>query len=152
MCFPLCALRADSVLASQIFCRFLAAIFAKRAVGANCDTVFTFAAFHTESGAVGAVFTAVCAEVIRTVAAIIAIPAHTVGTVNADAAVRTEFVYTSRAFSAVVTYGLRAVRTNDAAVFADLRTFSALIAVLAEQILRTFAANIAGRTKFVRTV
>ena len=152
MCFPLRTFRADSVRASEIFCSFFTAILAKLAFGANFHAVFTFAAFLAEVGAVGAVFTAVCAKVIRTVAAVIAIPAHTVGTVDANAAIGTEFIHTSGAFSAIFTHGLRAVRTNDAAVFADFRTVAALTAILAEQILCAFPADIAGSTEFVRTV
>ena len=138
--------------ASKIFCRFFTAIFTKFAVGANVCAVFTFAALHTESGAVGAVFTAVCADVIRTVTAKAAVAAHTVGTVDADAAVGAEFVDTSRAFSAVFTHGLRAVRTDDTAVLADFRTVAAQTAVLAEEVVRAFPADIAGGTEFVRTV
>ena len=138
--------------ASKIFCRFFTAIFTKFAVGANVYAVFTFAALHTEPGAVGAVFTAVCAKIIRTVAAIIAVSAHTVGTVNANAAIGTEFIHTSRAFAAIFTHGLRAVCTNNAAFFADFRAVAALIAILAEEVVRTFPADIAGSTEFVRTV
>lgn len=152
MGFPFCALRADSVRASKRLCRLYTTILAKLAVGADCDTVFTFAAFLAEVGAVGTVFTAVCAKVIRTVAAIIAVPAHTVGTVNANAAVGTKFIHTSRAFAAVLADAFRAVRTNDAAVFADFRTVAALTAILAEQILCAFPADIAGSTEFVTAI
>ena len=138
--------------ASPIFCRFFTAVLAHLAIGADCDAVFTFAAFLTEVGAVRAVFTAVDTDVIGTVTAKVAVTAHDTGTVNANAAIGTEFIHTSRAFSAVFTHGLRAVRTNDAAVFADFRTVAALTAILAEQILCAFPADIAGSTEFVRTV
>ena len=152
MRFPLCTLRADSVRASPIFCRFFTAILAKRAVGADCDAVFTFAAFLAEVGAVGTGFTAVCAKVIRTVAAVIAIPAHTVGTINADAAVGTEQIRAVTAGAAVLADAFRAVCTDDTAVFTYLRAVAALTAILAEQILCAFPADIAGSTEFVRTV
>ena len=152
MCFPLCTLRADSVRASKIFCSRFAAILAELTVGANGDAVFTFAAFLAKVGAVGTGFTAVCAKVIRTVAAIIAVPAHTVGIVNANAAIGTEFIHTSRAFAAVFTHGLCAVGAYNAAFFANFRAVAALTAILAEQILCAFPADIAGSTEFVRTV
>ena len=152
MCFPLCTLRADSVRASPIFCRFFTAVLAHLAIGADCDAVFTFAAFLTEVGAVRAVFTAVDTDVIGTVTAKVAVPAHTVGTVNAFSAVGAEFIDTSRAFSAILTHGLRAVCTDDTAVFTDLRAVAALPAIFAEQVLCAFPADIAGSTEFVRTV
>ena len=149
MCFPFCTLRADSVCASQIFCRFFTAVLAHLAIGADCDAVFTFAAFLTEIGAVRAVFTAVDTDVISTVAAVIAVAAHTVGTVNAFSAVGAEFVDTSRAFAAVLADAFRAVCTDDTAVFTDLRAVAALPAIFAEQVLCAFPADIAGSTEFV---
>ena len=152
MCFPLCALRADSVRASKIFSCFFTAVLAHFAIGTDFHAVFTFAALHTEFGAVGAVFTAADTDVIRTVTAIVAVAAHTVGTVDANAAIGTEFIHTSRAFSAVFTHGLRAIGANNTAFFADFRAVAALIAILAEEVVRTFPADIAGSTEFVRTV
>jgi len=152
MCFPLCALRANSVRASKIFCLFFTAVLAHLAIGTDFHAVFTFAALHTESGAVGAVFTAVDTDVIRTVTAIAAVTAHDVGTVNANAAVGTEFIHTSGAFAAVLADAFRAVRTDDTAALTDLRAVAALPAILAEQILCAFPADIAGSTEFVRAV
>ena len=101
MCFPLRTLRADSVRASQSFCRFFAAVLAHLAAGADGDAVFAFSAFPAETGAVGAVFPAVCAEVVRAVAAVAAIPAHTVGAVDADAAALDAVFVTPAALEAV---------------------------------------------------
>lgn len=152
MCFPLCALRANSVRASKIFCLFFTAVLAHLAIGTDFHAVFTFAALHTESGTVGAVFTTACTEVVSTVTAIVAVAAHNVGTVNADAAVGTEFIHTSGAFAAVIADAFRAVCTDDTAVLTDLRAVAALPAILAEQILCAFPADIAGNTEFVRAV
>lgn len=152
MCFPLCALRANSVRASKIFCRFFTAVLAHLAIGTDFHAVFTFAALHTESGAVGAVFTAVDTDVIRTVTAIVAVAAHDVGTVNADATVGTEFVHTSGAFAAVLADVFRAVCTDDTAVLTDIRAVAALSAILAVQISRTLAADVTGDAEFIRTV
>lgn len=152
MCFPLCALRANSVRASKIFCRFFTAVLAHLAIGTDFHAVFTFAALHTESGAVGAVFTAVDTDVIRTVTAIVAVVAHDVGTVNADATVGTEFIHTSGAFAAVLADVFRAVCTDDTAVLTDIRAVAALSAILAVQISRTLAADVTGGAEFIRTV
>ena len=152
MCFPLCTLRADSVRASPIFCRFFTAVLAHLAIGTDCDAVFTFAAFLTEVGAVRAVFTAVDTDVIGTVTAIVAVAAHDTGTVDAFSAVRAEFVDTSRAFAAVLTDAFRAVCTDDTAVFTDLRAVAALPAIFAEQVLCAFPADIAGSTEFVTAI
>ena len=152
MCFPLCALRANSVRASKIFRHFFTAVLAHLAIGTDFHAVFTFAAIHTESGAVIAVFTTVDTDVIRTVTAIVAVTAHDVGTVNANAAVGTKFIHTSRAFAAVLADAFRAVCTDDTAVLTDLRAVAALPAILAEQILCAFPADIAGSTEFVCAV
>ena len=152
MCFPFCALRADSVRASKIFCRFFTTVLAHLAIGADCDAVFTFAAFLAEVGAVGAVFTAVGTDVICTVTAIAAVPAHDTGTVDANAAVRAEFIHTSRAFAAILADAFRTVCTDDTAVFTDLRAVAALPAIFAEQILCAFPADIAGSTEFVTAI
>ena len=152
MCFPLCTLRANSVRASTIFCRFFTAVLAHLAIGADCDAVFTFAAFLTEVGAVRAVFTAVDTDVIGTVTAKVAVTAHDTGTVDANAAVRAEFIHTSRAFAAVLADAFRAVCTDDTAVFTDLSAVAALPAIFAEQVLCTFPTYIAGRTEFVTAI
>lgn len=152
MRFPSIAFGANAVVASHILCRIRTAILAQLTIGTNGDTVFTFAAFLTEVGAVRAVFTAVCAKVIRTVAAVIAFAAHSVGTVDAYAAVGAEFVDASRTLAAVLTYGLRAIGADDTAFLTDFHAVAALPAILAEQILCAFPADIAGSTEFVRTV
>ena len=152
MCFPLCALRANSVRASKIFRHFFTAVLAHLAIGTDFHAVFTFAALHTESGTVGAVFTTACTEVVSTVTAIVAVAAHDVGTVNANAAVGTKFIHTSGAFAAVLADAFRAVCTDDTAVLTDLRAIAALPAILAEQIPCAFPADIAGSTEFVCAV
>ena len=78
-----------------------------------------------------------------------AINTHTVSAVNTDSAVRTEFINTSRALAALLTYIFGTVCTDNAAFFTDLFTFAALVAIFAEEIIRTFAADITGRTEFV---
>lgn len=58
----------------------------------------------------------------------------------------------SSALTALLAHALSTVCTDGAAVLADLRTFAAPIAVLAEEIIRTFPTYIAGRTEFIRAV
>lgn len=152
MCFPLCALRANSVRASKIFRLFFTAVLAHLAIGTDFHAVFTFAALHTESDAVGAVFTTAYTEVVITVTAIVAVTAHDVGTVNANAAFGTKFIHTSGAFATALADVFRAVCTDDTAVLTDLRAIATPLAILAEQILCAFSADIAGSTEFVCAV
>ena len=136
MVFPRGTFGADTVVAAEILCTFCAAILTQLTIGADFHAAFAFSALRTESGAVGAVFTAVDTDVV--------------GTVDADAAVGTEFINTSGALTALLAHALSTVCTDGAAVLADLRTFAALIAVLAEEIIRTFPTSIAGHTEFIR--
>jgi len=152
MAFPGVTFGADTVAATEFRRSFCTAILAQPAIGAYLHAVLAFFALRAELGTVGAVFTAVNADVIGTVAAVIAVAAHAVGTVNADAAVGTEFINTSGAFAALLAHALGTVGTDGAAVIAYFRAFAALITILAEDILRTFTANIAGHTEFVRAV
>lgn len=152
MVFPRGTFGADTVVAAEILRTFCAAILTQLTIGADFHAAFAFSALRTESGAVGAVFTAVDTDVVGTVAAVIAVAAHSVGTVDADAAVGTEFINTSGALTALLAHALSTVCTDGAAVLADLRTFAAPIAVLAEEIIRTFPTYIAGRTEFIRAV
>ena len=77
---------------------------------------------------------------------------HHISTVETFAAVRAVFGRTVAAFQAVLAPIFRAVCTDDTAFLTDLRAVTALPAILAEQILCAFPADIAGSTEFVRTV
>ena len=150
MIFPFCAFRTDSVIAAEILCVFGTADLTQFAIGADFHAVFAFPAFLTVSGAVGAVFAAINADVIRTVAAIIAVAAHYFGTVHTDAAVGTEFVHTSGALPAIFTDVFGTVSTDDSAVLTNFRAVSALITLLAELLVCTFPTDIAGCAEFIR--
>ena len=152
MGLPLRALRTNCVIASERLCTFGTAPLAHLAIGTDVDAILTLAALVTKAYTVRAVFAAIRADVVSTVAAIITVAAHRVGTVDAYAAVRTEFVYTSGALAALLADVFRAVRTNNAAILADFRTVAALVAVLTKQIVRTFAADAARRAEFIRAV
>ena len=146
---PFRAFDADSVSAAKVRCSFSAAVLAQLAVGTYHGTVFTFTAFIAEFCTVGAVFAAVIANIFRAVGAVITIDAHTVGTVNADSAVGTEFIYTAGAFSAVIAYAFGTIGTDGTALLTDLRTVSALIAILAEHTVGALYASIAGYAHLV---
>ncbi len=98
------------------------------------------------------VFAAVNADVIGTVSAIIAVAAHYVGAVNTHTAIGTEFVHASGALAATFADIFGAVSANSAAVLAYLSATAALIAVLAEQTINAFTADIAGSAEFVKAV
>lgn len=149
MVLPLCAFRADCVLASHILCRLCTAILAHLAIGTYLDAVFTSAALLAEASTVRAVFAAIGAEVIGTVAAVIAFLTHGIGTVDAYAAIRTKFVYTSGALAAILANVFCTIRANYSAILTDFRTLTAQIAILAEKIVRAFPADITGGTEFV---
>ena len=121
MIFPFCAFRTDSVIAAEILCTFGTAFLTQLAIGADFRTVFAFAAFLTESSAVGAVFPAVGTEIVGAVTAVVAVLTHAVGTVD--------------------TY---------AAVLTDLCTITALTAVFTVPTVRTFPTDIAGSAEFIR--
>ena len=150
MIFPFCAFRTDSVIAAEILCTFGTAFLTQLAIGADFRTVFAFAAFLTESSAVGAVFPAVGTEIVGAVTAVVAVLTHAVGTVDTYAAVGTEFVNTSGALAALLAHALSAVAADDAAVLTDLCTITALTAVFTVQTVRTFPTDIAGSAEFIR--
>lgn len=152
MLFPFRAHDADAVIAAVIGGLFLTAILTQFTVGANIYAVFTFSAFHTESDTVGAVITAVLADGIGTVAAVMAVIAKCIRTVTANSAVGTVFIHAARAFSAFLAHIFRAVTADDSAFLADLGAVAALAAFLAEQIPCTFAAQVTGGAEFVAAV
>lgn len=152
MAFPFCALDTDPVIASHVFCRFCTAIHARLTIGTYLNTVSAFAAGIAEICTVRAEFTAFCTKVICAVPAIIAVPAHAVGTVKTNAAIGAEFVRAAGAFSAFFADIFGTVGTNNAAVLANLRTVAALIAVLTEQLVGAFTADITGSAEFVAAV
>lgn len=151
MCFPFCTFDTDAMIASKSLRRLRTTICAQRTVGANFNTVFTLAAFFTAINTVGTVFSAVRANVIRTISAVIAVTTHAVGAVNACPTVRAKFIDASGTFTAVITNALRAVCADSAAVLADFRAFAAQIALLAEKIVRTFPTDVAGNAELVTT-
>lgn len=149
MASPLITFGADTVSTAEILRTFCTAVLTQLTIGADFHAVFAFSALRTESGAVGTVFSAVAADAVGTITAVMAVLTHRVGTVHADAAVGTEFVHASGAFTALFADVFRTVRTDDAAVLADLRAFAALITFLAEEIADTFPAQITGCTELV---
>lgn len=152
MIFPFCAFGTNIMFASQICCRFCTAVLAQLAVGTDGNTVFTFHAFFTNVRTICAVFTAIDADVIHTVTAIITVTAHHIGTVDADAAVGAIFVNATRTLAAFFADIFHAVGANGTAVLTHLHTVAALIAVLAENIIRAFTTNIAGGAELVCAV
>ena len=150
--FPFCAFGANFMFASHIRCYLCTALLAQIAVGTDVHTVFTFDALLAGICAVRAILTAVDADVFHTVAAIITVTTHNIGTIDADAAIRTELVDAAGTLATILAYIFRTVDTNDTAVLTDPHTVAALIAVLTENIVRAFTADIAGGTEFVHTV
>jgi len=95
MAFPLFTFGADTVSTAEILRTFCTAILTQLTVEADFHAVFAFSALRTESGAVGAVFSAVAAEVVVAITAVMAVLTHRIGTVHADAAVGTECINTA---------------------------------------------------------
>ena len=149
---PFCAFRTESVFTSQIRCSFRTAIPAVVTVRAHLSTILTFSARITAVRAIGAVFSAVCADIIRAVTAIIAVAAHGVGTVYANAAIGAEFIQTAGALAAIFTDAFRTVDTDSAAVITYLRAAAALTAIFTEYIARTVTADIAGRAEIITAI
>ena len=150
--FPLCAFGTNFVFASHIRCSCCTAFLAQLAIVTDVNTVLTFAALGADGCAILAVFAAVDADTILAVTAIVTVTAHDIGTVDADAAIGTELIHTAGALAAAFAAVFRTIGANDATVLTDLRAVAALIAVLTENIVRAFTADIAGGTEFVHTV
>jgi len=147
--FPFCTFRTDCVIASHVRCRIRTAILAQCTVIAYPDTVFTLAARIARHRTVRAVFTAVPADIVCAVAAVIAVAAHTVCAVHTDSAFGTEFIHTSGALAAIFADVFCTVGADRAAVLTNYHTVTTLIARLAEDVACTFTADIAGCAKIV---
>ena len=149
---PFVTFNANSVVASVIERQLGTAILAHITVGAAIGAVFAFAAFGTYRSAVCAQLTAIRAEIVNAIGAIMAVIAHLIGTIYTLAAVGTIFIRAIAASLAILAPIFGTIVANKSAVGADIGTAYAFLAILAPCILTgAFAAKSAVGAEFVGT-
>lgn len=150
---PRITFHTDSMTAAKVLCFFGTACFTQLTVITSIGAALAGDTFFTQISAVCTNISAVCADRLRTVAAVMTVLTHCIGTIDADTAVRTEFIDTAGTFSAVRTNVFAAVLTDNTALLTDFGTISAQAAILAEAVrFSAFDADITGSTEFVAAI